>query len=43
MRIGVRLVSTHRAWGQAVIKGGESDAVKSLEAYPAEDVETDLT
>ena len=32
-----------RAWAQAVIRGVESDAVKRHEAYPAEDVEMDLT
>ena len=31
-----------RAWAQAVFRGAESDAVKRLEAYPAEDVEMDL-
>ena len=31
-----------RAWGQAVIRGVESDVVKRLEAYPAEDVEMEL-
>ena len=31
-----------RAWGQAVTRGAESDAVKRLEAYPAEDVVMDL-
>ena len=42
MRIGVRHVGT-RAWAQAVIRGVESDAVKRVEAHPAEDVEMDLT
>ena len=32
-----------RAWAQAVIRGVESDADKRFEAYPSEDVETDLT
>ena len=32
-----------RAWAQAVIRGVESDAVRRHEAYPAEDVEMDLT
>ena len=32
-----------RAWAQAVIRGVESDAVKRHEAYPAEDVEMDLS
>ena len=31
-----------RAWGQAVIKGVESDVVKRLEVYPAEDVAMEL-
>ena len=31
-----------RAWAQPVFRGAESDAVKRLEAYPAEDVEMDL-
>ena len=31
-----------RAWGQALIRGVESDVVKRLEAYPAEDVEMEL-
>ena len=32
-----------RAWAQAVIREVESDAAKRFEAYPAEDVEMDLT
>ena len=42
MRIGVRLVGTRVHGGQAVIRRVESDAVKRLEAYPAEDVEMEL-
>ena len=32
-----------RAWAQAVIQEVESDTIKRLEAYPAKDVEMDLT
>ena len=43
MRIGVRLVGTHVLGDKLVVRGVESDALKRLEAYPAEDAEMDLS
>ena len=42
MRIGVLLVGTRVPGDKPCFREVESDAVKRLEAYPAEDVEMDL-